>query len=62
LKKLMLLAAMLVMTMAITVPALAQTGSEVSTFSDDGATLLSLGVGILLIASGLLVRRVFGKF
>jgi hypothetical protein len=58
----MLLAAMLVMTMAITVPALAQTGSEVSTSSDDGATLLSLGVGILLIASGLLVRRVFGKF
>ena len=60
-KRLTLLIAMLVMTMAITVPAVAQTGQDLPNSGSDGANLLTLGIGVFLIASGLLVRRIFGK-
>ncbi|MDQ4062809.1 MAG: hypothetical protein M3122_02700 [Actinomycetota bacterium] len=55
---------MSVLAMAVAAPALAQTGQEVVPGSGggDGATLLTLGFGVALIACGLLVRRVFGKF
>jgi di/tricarboxylate transporter len=62
LKTLVLLVAMLVMVMATTAPALAQTEQEIAKTSVDGATLFTLSVGILLVAGGLLVRRIFGKF
>jgi MFS superfamily sulfate permease-like transporter len=62
LKKLILLTAMLAMTMVTTSPALAQTGQEIAKTGIDGATLLTLGVGVLLVAGGLLVRHIFGKF
>ena len=51
-----------VMVMATTAPALAQTEQEIAKTSVDGATLFTLSVGILLVAGGLLVRRIFGKF
>ena len=60
-KRLMFLVAMMVMTAATAVPALAQTGQEVPASGSDGATLFTLGVGILLITCGFLVRRLFGK-
>ena len=61
-KKSMLLAAMLAMTMVSAAPALALTEHGFTKTGIDGATLLTLGVGVLLVAGGFLVRRIFGKF
>ena len=63
-KRLVLLMSVLAMLLAVAAPALAQTGPEVVPGSGggDGAALLTLGFGVALIACGLLVRRVFGKF
>lgn len=63
-KRFVLLMSVLAMMLAVAAPALAQTGPEVvpSSGGGDGATLLTLGFGVALIACGLLVRRVFGKF
>lgn len=60
-KRLTFLVAMLVMTAAAAVPALAQTGQEIPASGGDSANLFTLGVGILLITCGFLVRRLFGK-
>jgi len=61
----MLLAAMLTTAMFTAAPAFAQTGQAPEAGAEAGAdvaTWFTPGVGILLIAGGLLVRRVFGKF
>jgi len=52
LKKIILLAAMLAMVLAAAVPTMAQKG--------DGNidSLIALGVGILLVAGGLLARKI----
>lgn len=57
----MLLVTMLATTIFTAAPAFAQTG-QAPEASADVATWFTLGVGVLLIAGGLLVRRVFGKF
>jgi len=62
LKRFVLLMSVLTMMLAAATPALAQTGQVVPGSGGDGATLLTLGFGVALIACGLLVRRVFGKF
>jgi hypothetical protein len=60
-KDIMLLAAMLTTAMFTAAPAFAQTG-QAPEAGADVATWFTPGVGVLLIAGGLLVRRVFGKF
>ncbi len=61
-KRLVLLMSVLAMMLAAAAPDLAQTGQVVPGSGGDGAALLTLGLGVALIACGLLVRRVFGKF
>jgi hypothetical protein len=50
------------MTMVTATPALAQTEQGITKTGVDGATLLTLGVGVLLVTGGFLVRRIFGRF
>jgi LPXTG-motif cell wall-anchored protein len=62
LKSFMMLAAMLAMTIMTATPALAQTEQGIVKTGVDSASLLTLGVGVLLVAGGFLVRRIFGRF